>query len=312
MLSKILAYGLWISLKILLRKTSVFLVISTIIALSTVVTLALIASEYPLVLSQVVSRYPRHDVGLIIGDGEVDVRICWGFLAYEGRGLEVLVLTSTMDSSFWRYYKFREVDPSSIIVGYRVSEVLELRSGSLANLTVNGETFNVKVAFVTRFNNFLDSTIITSYNITGCSMGYKLSSYNPLDVVSAISRELSHSLTQWYLVSLIALTVAVALASLKAVIDVREDVLILDAQGVPRGLMLLALLSSFTFSTLTGVSYGFVLSSIVVSVLGSYTGVYIPSPSPTSWLLVRVLLIPVLVSVTTPLIVGVILWRFRG
>jgi hypothetical protein len=312
---KALASGLWLSLKVVLRRTSVFLAISSIVALSTVVTLALIASEYPVVSTQLLLERLRPGVGLtVVESPRAEIGVCWGLLEYGGRGLEVLVVAPSSNTSFWKHFKVEEPGSGSVLIGYRVSEALELSRGGLARLTIDSEARNVMVGGVVRFNSILDAAVIASSksNITGCTLGYRVSDYSPLDVIVASSSQVAQSLTQWYFVSIIALTVAVTLASLKALLDLEGELLDLEAQGAPRGLVLLALPIAFTLSTLTGASYGFILSSIAASTLSSYMGLYIPPPPITPWLLAKILAAPSLISTITPLAVGVTLWRFRG
>jgi hypothetical protein len=83
------------------------------------------------------------------------------------------------------------------------------------------------VGGVVRFNNILDAAVIASSksNITGCTLGYRVSDYSPLDVIVASSSQVAQSLTQWYFVSIIALTIAVTLASLKALLDLEGELL---------------------------------------------------------------------------------------
>jgi ABC-type lipoprotein release transport system permease subunit len=315
LLPRALAYGFWVTLKIVLRKTSVFLAISSIVALSTVVTLALLASEYPMVSTQVLLENLKPRAGLVVVEGErAEIGVCWGLLEYGGRSLEVLVVTPSSNTSLWEQFKVKEPGEGSALVGYRLSEALGLSQGGSARLTIGNEAGNVSIAGVVRFNNLLDLAVITSpeLSVTGCTLGYKISDHTPLDVILASSSQLAKSLTQWYIVGLAALTVAITLASVKALLDLEGELLDMEAQGAPRGLVLLTLPLAFTLSTLTGVSYGFILSSIVASTLSSYMGLYIPPPPLTPWLLVKVLGIPSLLSIITPLTVGVTLWRFRG
>ncbi len=313
--SRTLAYGLWVALKVVSRRTSVFLTVSTVAALSTVVTLALLASDYPVVSENLVLDHLKRRIGLsIVEDGSSEVGVCRGFLEYGGYGLEVLVLIPLSNSSFWSLYNVREPDGGSILLGYMVFDVLKPVVGGLASLDVDGRIYSVKVGGVVRFNNALDIAVIASpkLGITGCTLGYRISDYNPLDVIVAFSRQLSGSLAQWYTISLIALALAVTLASLKALLDLEGELLELEAQGAPRGLVLIALVVAFTFSTLTGVSYGFVLSSIASSTLASYIGFYIPPPPLTMGFLVKALLLPSIVSAIVPVVVGVMVWRFKG
>jgi hypothetical protein len=311
----VLAYSLWISLKVILRRTPVFLAISTIVALSTVVTIALIASEYPAVTSHMLLERLKPGAGLkLVEGGPGDVGVCLGSLERGGVSLEVLILVPSPNTSFWSYYKVGEPRAGSILVGRGVSELLGVRGGDLVRLSVGGEVLDVVVSGVIRFNNFLDLAVVapSSFGSRGCSLGYVVSEYSPLDVVKAFSEQLSGSLTQWYAVSLIALAVAITLASLKTLLDLEGELSEMEAQGAPRGLVLAGLPVAFAFSTATGASYGFVLSSIAASTLGSYMGLYIPPPPLTPMLLLKTLIIPSIISITVPLVVGVLLWRFKA
>jgi len=302
--------GLRLALKVTLRRSSVFLSISTVVALSTVITLALLAAVYPQASQPLLERMLRPVEGLGVSVGPGDARLCWALVG----GVEAPVLVADSSSEAWRVLGVKPLMEGEAVLGSLLASKARVGVGDVVEVEVGGLKFNVRVASVKVFNSFLDSVMVAGLELPeglDC-INYRVVVYDRATVASAASSEAVGALTQWYALSLVALAIASTVVSLKAYRDLEGEVAELEAQGLRRLYVALAVSLSLASASAIGFSYGFVLYSIAVSTLGSRMGVYLPPPPLTQEAILRALAAPFILVLVSSLAVGVALWRFGG
>lgn len=300
-----------LALKVILRRPTVFLSIFVVTGLSAIVTLTLLAAYYPEVSGVIATRIVKEKSGLEIVDGVGDSIVCPAFV--DGVG-DVIVVAVGDNPRFWGMLNIKPLGWGEAILGSTLASRIGVSEGAILKVNMGGSTYEVRVAGARRFNNFLDVTVIAKVNVTSGSscLSYEVSEHEVVTIIKAVSSETSKSLSTWYILSLVALTLAITVSSLKTIKDLDKEILELEAQGLRVSHLAYGLATSFTLATLTGSSYGYVLFSIVTSTLGSHLDVYLPPPPTSQDVLLRAVATPALVAMLAPLVAGALIWRHRS
>lgn len=297
--------GLVYAFKIVLRRPTVFLSLATLMALSTVVSIVVLSSEYPSTSQDLIASVLESGLGLSHSEGLT----CEAIVEAGSLKLTVTVLALEGDSRLWSVLKLKPPGAGSALLGYWVAGSLGVKPGDTVTLTVDGVRVNVTVGGYYRVNSILDTMVILGGGIGSCTSPYDVGEHSPSEVMGALSTQLSESLTQWYTVSLAALAMASLVSSYKALRDLEAEIAKLEAQGLSRMHVLAALSVSTAALIFIGASYGLVIFDLIVSATSSYMGIYMPTPGVSWSFALKAIIAPATVSLMTSTLSGVISWR---
>ncbi|MDM7275040.1 MAG: hypothetical protein P3X22_002805 [Thermoprotei archaeon] len=298
-------HGLTYAFKVALRRPTVFLCLATLIALSTVVSITMLASEYPKISRGLLAAALAYGSGISYSEGLP----CEGVVKANNLELSVNVVALEKESKLWEFLKLKPPGEGSAFLGYWVASSLKVKPGDTITIFINGTPMNVTVRGSYRVNNILDTMILLGGSLDSCSSLYELGEHNPSVVMGALSTQLSESLVQWYFVSLAALAVASLLSTYKALRDLKPEVEKLEAQGLPKLYVIVALSLSTATLIFIGASYGLVIFDIIVSATSSYMGLYMPTPGVSHNFALKAIAAPAMAALTASTLAGVIAWR---
>lgn len=298
-------HGLTYAFKVALRRPTVFLCLATLIALSTVVSIATLASEYPKLSQGLLAAALKSGSGISYSGGPY----CEGVVAANGLELSVILVVLEKGSKLWGVLNLKPPGEGSALLGYWVASHLKVKPGDTVTIVVDGAPMDFKVEGYYRVNSILDTMILLEGGLNSCTNLYEPGEHNPSNVMEALSTQLSESLVQWYFVSLAALALASLLSTYKALRDLKPEIEKLEAQGLPRLYILAALSLSATTLIFVGASYGLVIFDLIVSATSSYMNLYMPTPHISQSFALKALAAPATVTLIASTLAGAIAWR---
>ncbi len=164
-------------------------------------------------------------------------------------------------------------------IGYILSYEYNIGKGGEITIFFNNQSYKMLVGGVHNTHSSIDTGVIVWTNRSIChGLKLKESLENERFFTRALSRQFSYLTKNWFIASLIVLSLGALIASYKGMIEIEKSTNTLMGEGEQPRCVIIGVSIIYGLAVFAGYAWGNIISNIAMSLLASYTGLYLPEP----------------------------------